>query len=148
MAGQRVILVGCVKLKLDRPAPAKNLYCSPLWRHRRRYAEASGRPWLILSARHGLIDPDRRIAPYDLALGQLTAAQRREWGERVARQLEEKLGPIAGTTFELHAGAVYRRAIEPGIAERGGVVTAPLARLGQGEQLAWYRASEGTSSRR
>jgi hypothetical protein len=142
MAAPRVILVGCVKLKLERPAPAKDLYRSPLWRRRRQYAEASGCPWLILSAKHGLIDPDKRIAPYDLALGQLSAAQRRVWGERVVRQLERRLGRIAGTTFELHAGAAYRRAIQPGITERGGSVTAPLAHLGQGEQLAWYTAGE------
>jgi hypothetical protein len=138
MGGQRVILVGCVKLKLERPAPAKDLYRSTLWQRRRRYAEASGCPWLILSAKHGLIDPEQRIAPYDLALGQLSAPQRLAWGERVARQLEDRLESIAGTTFEVHAGAAYRRAIERGIAERGGTVTAPLAHLGQGEQLAWY----------
>jgi hypothetical protein len=27
------ILVGCVKTKLDKPAKARDLYCSPLWRH-------------------------------------------------------------------------------------------------------------------
>ena len=138
----RVILVGCVKLKLERAAPAKDLYCSPLWRHRRRYAEASGCPWLILSAKHGVIDPEKRIAPYDLALNQLSAADRRASGERVARQLEAELGPIGGTTFEVHAGAAYRRAIGPGIVERSGMVAAPLAHLGQGEQLAWYAAGD------
>jgi hypothetical protein len=84
---------------------------------------------LILRAKHGLIDQDRRIAPYDLALGQLSARERRAWGERVVRQLEDWFGSIGGTTFEVHAGALYRRAIEPGIVERGGKVTAPLAHL-------------------
>jgi hypothetical protein len=148
MARPRVILVGCVKLKQERSARAKDLYQSPLWLRRRRYAEASGLPWLILSAKHGLIDPEKRIAPYDLALGQLSARERRAWGESVVRQLEDRLRSIAGTTFEVHAGALYRRAIEPGIVERGGKVTAPLARLGQGEQLAWYTTQASRSSRR
>lgn len=148
MADERVILVGCVKLKHERSAPAKDLYRSPLWHRRRRYAEASGRPWLILSAKHGLVDPERRIAPYDLALGQLSAPERRAWGERVVRQLEDRLGSISGTTFEVHAGALYRQGVEPGIVERGGKVTAPLAHLGQGKQLAWYTAGAAGSSRR
>lgn len=119
-----------------------------MWRRRRRYAEASGCPWLILSAKHGLIDPDERIAPYDLALGQMSAPERRSWGEHVVRQLEDRLGSIVGITFEVHAGADYRRAIEPGITKRGGIVSAPLAHLGQGEQLAWYTAGRVTNSRR
>jgi hypothetical protein len=36
MARSRVILVGCVKLKQERPARAKDLYQSPLWLRRRR----------------------------------------------------------------------------------------------------------------
>jgi hypothetical protein len=43
-AGSRVILLGCVKQKLDHRAPAKELYRSPLWKARRGYAEASGLP--------------------------------------------------------------------------------------------------------
>jgi hypothetical protein len=148
MAGERVILVGCVKLKQDRPAPAKDLYRSTLWQRRRRYAEASGCLWLILSAKYGLLDPEKRIQPYDLALGQLSAKERRSWGDQVVRQLEDRLGAIAGTTFEVHAGAPYVRSIEPGIVQSGGRISAPLAHLGQGKQLAWYTASEATSSRR
>jgi hypothetical protein len=148
VTNRRVILIGCVKSKLARRAPAKDLYCSTLWQRRRHYAEASGARWLILSAKHGLLEPDKRIAPYELALGKMPAAERRAWGERVVRQLEDQLGSISGTTFEVHAGAAYRRAIEPGIVERGGKLTSPLAHLGQGKQLAWYTTQASRSSRR
>lgn len=40
-----LLLLGCVKSKHNRPAPARDLYTSPLFMHRRRYAEAVGRPW-------------------------------------------------------------------------------------------------------
>jgi hypothetical protein len=53
------ILLGCVKTKRDHRAKARDLYCSPLWRARRSYAEANGPPWLILSAKHGLVEPNR-----------------------------------------------------------------------------------------
>ena len=63
-----IILVGCVKTKRPARSPAKDLYTSPLWRCRQAYAESRGVPWYILSALHGLLDPDRRIDPYELAL--------------------------------------------------------------------------------
>jgi hypothetical protein len=78
----RVIMLGCVKLKAGHRAAAKDLYRSPLWAGRRAYAEASGHPWPILSAIRGLVDPDTRLDPYELALTDLSADARREWGQR------------------------------------------------------------------
>jgi hypothetical protein len=148
VAAKRAILVECVKLKLDTTAPAKELYVSPLWRRRREYAERCEGEWMILSAKHGLLDPERRIAPYDVALSDLSANERRRWGRRVISQLEDRLGSLDGTTFEIHAGSPYRRAIEAGIVERGGTVTAPLEGLGMGEQLAWYTSATDRRGRR
>lgn len=78
--GATVVLLGCVKTKLDRRAPAKDLYCSRLWVWRRAYAEANGRPWLILSAMHGLVEPEAQLDPYDLALAELSARERKGMG--------------------------------------------------------------------
>lgn len=60
------LLLGCVATKRASRAPAKDLYCSPLWVRRRSYAESSCRPWFILSALHGLVEPDRPLDPYNL----------------------------------------------------------------------------------
>ena len=68
-----LVLVGCVKTKRRVRSAAKDLYSSPLWRHRRAYAECLGVPWYILSALHGLLDPDRRVDAYELALTDLRA---------------------------------------------------------------------------
>ena len=43
-----VVLVGCVNTKAPEARPARDLYRSPLFERRRRYAESSGRPWYIL----------------------------------------------------------------------------------------------------
>jgi len=137
-----VILLGCVKQKLDHSAPAKELYRSRLWNARRTYAEASGLPWLILSAQHGVLEPDAVIAPYDVALRSLSIAERRGWGEDVVRALARRFVSLGGMTFEVHAGEPYRRAIEPGLSELGARVEAPLARLSIGRQPAWYRAHQ------
>src|SRR5207302_7891522 len=98
------ILLGCVSGKGERAAPARELYRSQLWRGRRGYAEASGRPWLILSALHGLVMPDDVLAPYDLALADLSAVERRLWGDRVVSAMAKRFPVLAGAVFEIHAG--------------------------------------------
>jgi hypothetical protein len=138
-AGPRVILLGCVKEKLDHPAPAKDLYCSRLWNARRAYAEASELPWLILSAEHGVLDPDQELAPYDVALRSLSVSERRSWGERVVHALARRFASLDGMSFEVHAGEAYRTSIEPGLRTRGAWVEAPLAGLTIGRHLDCYR---------
>lgn len=133
-----VVLVGCVKSKADHPAPACSLYQSALFDRRRRYAEGSGCPWFVLSAEHGLVDPDTVIAPYDVYLAAQPEEYRRVWGEWVTVKLARALGPLRGCVIEVHAGAAYVEAVAPALEARGAVVRAPLAGLRRGEQLAWY----------
>jgi uncharacterized protein DUF6884 len=71
----------------------------------------------------------------------VSAAARREWGQRVVTGLEWQFGPLVGTRIEVHAGAPYRRAIAPLLGQRGAELDAPLAHLVIGQQLAWYRAN-------
>ncbi len=136
-AGQLHIgLLACSRTKADRPSLARELYVSPLFRAARAYAERRYGPgqWLILSARYGLVDPDQVLAPYDLSLRQLTARQREAWGDRIAIELTDRFP--AGTVLWFHAGALYRKAIAPVVVHQ---VRFPLATLGIGQQLAWYR---------
>jgi hypothetical protein len=60
-----IVLVACVKSKETRPAAAKDLYISALFRKERAYADCAGVPWFILSAEHGLVAPDEWLAPYE-----------------------------------------------------------------------------------
>jgi hypothetical protein len=68
------------------------------------YAEASGRPWLIVSAKYGLVVPSARIAPYDVTLAEMPAGERAAWGENTADALQRHYGSVSGMTFEIHAG--------------------------------------------
>ena len=132
------ILLGCVSQKNASPMAAKDLYRSELFRRRRRYAEASGRPWWIVSAEYGLVHPDRVIAPYDTRIARLPLAARHELADRVAVDLERALGTLAGRRIEIHAGDEYVRVIGPSLRGRGARLTRPLEGLRIGEQLAWY----------
>ena len=133
-----LVLVGCVKKKLEVPARAKDLYVSALFRKERAYAEESGAPWFVLSAEHGLVDPEAVLEPYDLRLSKTSRDYRRSWGTRVVDQLRSAAGPLDGKTIELHAGAAYTDAIRELLSAEGATVVEPLAGLPMGARLAWY----------
>jgi hypothetical protein len=135
----RVLLLGCVKRKRSVACPARDLYASPLWHGRRAYAEAAALPWAIISAEHGLVDPLTVVEPYDASLVHRPASERRAWGRMVADALDWRFGPLDELTFEMHAGRAYRDAIAEAAAGTGARFEAPLAGLGLGHQLAWYR---------
>lgn len=132
-----LILIGCVKTKLDVSAPAEELYISPLFRKRRTYAESNGGPWFVISALHGLVAPGDVVAPYDMALAAQSVQFRRAWGHRVAAQLRE-ICNLAGQTVEIHAGSAYVDVLEPLLLSAGASVRVPLRGLSQGQHLAWY----------
>lgn len=136
---QRIGLVGCVKSKLKRSAPARDLYISPLFQGRRRYVEQSCDRWFVLSAKHGLVDPDTVLEPYDETLKNTSRSQRHQWSEAVIRDLALRLGAFRGITFEIHAGDEYRAfGLAAGIKKLGGEITVPTEGLGLGQQLAFY----------
>ncbi len=143
--GSDVVLVTCVKTKLPTPAAAKDLYTSDLFNKSRRYAEASGKPWFILSDEHGLVAPDEWLAPYERYLPHTSPEYRLAWGEWVAARLELLMGGIVGKVVEIHASRAYVEAALPGLVTRGAEVILPLDGLAQGERLAWYGGVNRTS---
>jgi hypothetical protein len=133
-----LVLIGCVKSKLDHPAPAKDLYTSALFHKERAYAQSSGKPWFILSAKHGLVSPDEVLEPYDVYLKETTAAYRVLWGATVVEQLAEAFGPVQGARVEIHASAAYVDPIRSRLEADGAHLLVPLSGLGLGKRLAWY----------
>lgn len=136
---RRLVLVGCVSSKLAQPAPAKDLYTSPLWQKRRAYAEESGMPWGILSAEYGLVDPGTVIEPYDTYMGDQSSEYQRSWSNRTADQILDRVRGLGIAAVEVHAGSSY---LEHGLINRLNSADVkvfwPLKGLRFGEQLAWY----------
>lgn len=127
-----VHLVACVGQKLTHPARAGHLYQSDWFRKARGYVTSQGGRWFILSALHGLVLPSRVIEPYNVTLGDMTAVERRAWGERVSAQLAEQIGPR--TPVVILAGRLYR---DPIAKWAGGRASVPMEGLGIGQQKAW-----------
>src|SRR3984885_2498747 len=133
-----IVLVTCVKSKGTRPAAAKDLYISALFRKKRAYAERAGVPWFILSAEHGLVAPDEWLAPYERYLADTTASYRSAWGAWVAARLDLLAGPLSVKAGEIHAGSTYLHALRPHLERLGARVVDPLHGLSMGRRLAWY----------
>lgn len=135
----RIGLVGCVKEKRSAPAAAGDLYTSALFRGRRRFVERSCDRWYILSALHGLVDPEATLEPYDVTLVGAGRQTKRDWAARVLHQIDSQLGSVFGVVIEVHAGADYRDwGLVDGLRARGAMVSAPTEGLTQGRQLAFY----------
>lgn len=80
-------LVGCSKLKAPRACVARDLYTSPLFRATLAASLRTCDVTMILSARHGLVDLEEWIAPYDMPIGDLNREAAATWGRRVREQL-------------------------------------------------------------
>ena len=103
-------LVGCSKTKAAEPRPAAELYASPLFLYSYRAAVRTCDRVVILSALHGVVQPDEVIEPYNLHVGQLGGAALAAWRDKVRQQLAAVLRPhprphrlvfFAGRLYEL-----------------------------------------------
>ena len=70
-------LIGCGARKLSTAAPARDLYTGPLFLAARAYVEVRCERWGILSAKHGFLDPDEVVEPYDQAFLRMSARDRK-----------------------------------------------------------------------
>jgi hypothetical protein len=131
----RICLVSCCKTKLSRQAKAEDLYQSPLFKKSRALAEAAFDRWFILSAKHGLVDPEQILRPYDKTLLRMSKPERLAWSELVTEQISEVTKPGDEVTFL--AGEWYRMFTDAALKQAGRRVKAPLAGLGLGKQLQW-----------
>lgn len=149
-----IALIGCAATKIERPARARELYVSALFRLALRYAEAVlGAEVFILSAKHGLVLPDQRLAPYDFSLAEMDPWERAWWAHEVENQFAEQLGAELvprtagvpgddewvlhqpGLRLVLLAGQLYR--FMPPFPHR---FEEPLSGMGIGSRKAWLRA--------
>jgi hypothetical protein len=140
LIARRIGLLGCVKEKAGTRRAAKDLYVSALFVGRRSYVERSCDQWWILSAKHGLVHPDEALDPYDVTLKDEGRAARREWTAGMLAAIDERVRPVAGDVFEIHAGAEYREfGLVVGLRGRGCTVENPTEGMGIGRQLQFYK---------
>lgn len=131
----KICLVSCVSQKARKPAKARDLYVSPLFKKAREVASKEYDKWYVLSAEYGLVDPDTVIKPYDKTLLNMDRDQWHRWAEKVFRELARCTSPDDEITF--FAGVRYRENLALLLAGRGNSIKVPMEGLGIGKQLGW-----------
>jgi hypothetical protein len=131
-----IALISCTKKKETYECPAKEMYRpSSLFTKAKMYvATKKYNGWFILSALHGLLDPETVIEPYNQTLNNMSVKEIREWSVKVAAQLKE-IGPAV---VDFYAGDNYRKELIPLLEQAGIVCNVPLRGKGIGEQLQFY----------
>jgi cytoplasmic iron level regulating protein YaaA (DUF328/UPF0246 family) len=117
-------LIACSQSKLNPAAQARDLYTGQAFKMARQLAEHSGRPYLILSALYGLVDPLQALAPYNLHLASTSKAFRAQWVQDVNAALSQR----GITSAVALAGATYLDGLSIDLDR-------PLKGLGIGQQL-------------
>lgn len=135
-------LVGCAKNKATSRLPARDLYQGKLFRLALDYSLKVADETYILSARHGLVELDEEISPYDLRIEQLRIAELGTWARQVVHRLDAKLPDLEVAVLGL-AGRGYLDPIAVPLAEMGWALLEPLKGLGVGARLSWLKRELG-----
>jgi len=134
---EKVILISCAKTKRNTPSAAKDLYQSDLFQSMRRYAEENADTWYILSAKHGVLQPDTIIEPYEKTLNQMPKAERLAWAETIQKTLVDLIAQ--GGMVTILAGERYRENLVPFLEAHEHPVAVPMGGLPLGMQLRWLK---------
>ena len=130
-----IVLISCVKNKLPHKAKARDLYISPFFQMNLKYAEQfSPDNVFILSAKYGLVQLDEEIEPYDMTLNTMSTRERRNWADKVIRQLQCYCD-LEEDHFVILAGEKYRQYLLPHLKS----YEHPLAGLPIGKQLQYLK---------
>jgi hypothetical protein len=128
---KKIVLISCVSKKLSHPARAQDLYVSPLFRLNLEYARKLEPDAIyILSAKHGLLDLNTEIEPYNLTLNDMPTRQVQAWAKQAVEQLKKR-ADLSKDHFVLLAGQKYRKFLVPSFA----TFEVPMQGLTIGRQL-------------
>ncbi len=111
-------LISCVSKKQKRPDRAIALYTSDLFKKSVLFAQSKGLPVFILSAKYGLLNSDRVIAPYDETLNKKTTQDLDAWAKRAAKAIELEFGEqtllvLAGSKYLSFVKYTNNRIVDP-----------------------------------
>lgn len=130
----KIGIVGCGSEKLDRPAPARELYTGQLFRKSLAYAEQRCERVWIVSAKGGLLRLDQEVAPYDEKLSE-SKKLRWSWGRLVWEQLRAQHFADSPHDLMILAGVTYAEPIAAFARGDTWRVELPLEGMEIGERL-------------
>lgn len=129
------VVTNCTAKKLDRPAPARELYLGPSVRRTAKAVDEARRAGArvalyIISARHGLLREDQVVEPYDETLSGRRRDEVKKWAAEVGLlDAFEKLAQE--TTVVLTVTKPYYWAVEDAACKYDVYVLAPYKACGK-----------------
>ncbi|MBW8833057.1 MAG: hypothetical protein JF606_27475 [Burkholderiales bacterium] len=140
---RRVCLIACSASKLNRAAPAHEIYTGDVFRKSLVWARLQTyEDIVVLSPRHHVVDLQDSLQPYDGSMYAMSVDERRRWASIVFASIDTRWDLRAGgIELVMLAGAHYAEELALRIqvvAPRVRLVC-PLAGLGVGQQKAWLR---------
>jgi hypothetical protein len=133
----KLALISCGKDKRAGCHMAKDLYISDRFVLAWDYAKYTHDAVLILSAKHGLLDPYKTIRAYDMTLGDLSQAQRAAWSKKAAQAICDYSPDDSEVTFL--CGDMYSRGIRNLL--EGRTIATPFKGLRRGQQIKWLKSN-------
>lgn len=133
-----ICLVACAKTKRKTQGRAEDLYISPLFNKCRQFARQHCGTWYILSAKYGLLEPDRIIKPYDRNLKTMSKKEKKQWALSIFQDLRSRSS--RSDSILILAGNSYRKHIMPLLSQEGYETLIPLEGRSIGIQLRWLNS--------
>lgn len=128
-----IAVIACGAKKAETPQPARDLYIGTLFRKARAAAEALQVPWLILSAKHGLLNPNQIVEPYDQQIATANVAHLRS---TLYRQIQSGMIGRSQVVCDFTPEA-YHRLLSEAAGPRQHFIR-PVQGLGQGRCMHVY----------
>jgi len=138
VAKSKIFLISCSKTKLNYSTNAKNLYsASTLFKKSFLYAKLRAKQIYILSAKYGLINPNKKISPYNETLQNKTKEERLDWTMNVLDNLGRLKKLQRRYQFIFLCGNIYSHLIKEQLKKQKISFKDPLKGKGIGERLKW-----------
>ncbi len=132
----KIVLISCVKKKLNFKSKVEDLYVSPLFKYNFRYAKLFKPDKIfVLSAKYGLVGLKQKIEPYDLTLNKMSLAEIQKWANDKVIPKLSRITDLKKDKFIFLAGQKYRQFL---ISEINNYKI-PLEGLGIGKQLGYFK---------
>jgi hypothetical protein len=136
----RIVLLSCTKSKLDKSAPAQELYsASPMFQKTLEYGKKlKPDKMYILSAKHHLVPLTKELAPYDKTLKEMPKDEKEKWGEETVKQMKSAGINPEKDKFIFLTGNEYMKPLAKYIPE--GNIEKPMDGKRFGQRLKWLNS--------
>lgn len=135
----KLYLISCTKNKSEIPCKTKEMYWkSCLFKMAWEYAENKGKI-MILSAKHGLLDPEEFIEPYDKSLTTTPYKLRMIWAHEVHKNILPILKVYNITEIIFLTGRYYFEYLKDLLLVDGYSIQLPLNGMGIGIRMKYFK---------